>query len=119
MAGGRVVATAEILSETSVAETSKAPVAEATKEHPVVMDFENLQKLGNGGVEATASAASSFAGSPDVCRRSNRLLGKVFGLESANRIKSDYAKSAYAETTFSNGSTPIEKAAVKIESVKT
>jgi hypothetical protein len=27
------------------------------------MDFENLQKLGNGGVEATASAASSFAGS--------------------------------------------------------
>jgi len=53
----------EILVEASVAETSKAPVAESRKQHPVVMDFENLQKLGNGGVEATASAASSFAGS--------------------------------------------------------
>lgn len=46
----------------SVAATSETQVAETGEEHPAVMDFENLQKLGNGGGEAAASAASSFAG---------------------------------------------------------
>jgi hypothetical protein len=63
-AGVRAVATgAEILVKASVAETSKAPVAETGEDHPVVMDLENLQRLGNGGAGAVASAAGSISGS--------------------------------------------------------
>jgi len=63
------------------------------------------------------------------------LIDKLRGaksLESAVQIQTDYAKSAYAEfvaylvkmsdlycNLFTRGSTPIEKAAVKIEGVKT
>jgi hypothetical protein len=138
-----------------VAETRKAPVAETRKafvvetgeEHPVVMVFANLQKLGNGGVEAAASAARSFAGSfqmfaDEATDYSKKSLesGSAFieklraakSLESAIQIQSDYAKSAYAEflaylvkmsdlycNLFKRGATPIEKAAAKIEGVKT
>ncbi len=122
-------------------------VAETSEDHPVVMDFENLQKLGNGGVEAAASAASSFAGSfqmfaaeaTDYSKKSlesgSAFIEKLRGaksLESAIQIQSDYAKSAYAEflaylvkmsdlycNLFKRGATPIEKAAAKIEGVKT
>jgi hypothetical protein len=148
----------------SVAKTSKAPLAETRKafvvetredhpmvetseDHPVVTDFENLQKLGNGGVEAAASAARSFAGSfqmfaDEATDYSKKSLesGSAFieklraakSLESAIQIQSDYAKSAYAEflaylvkmsdlycNLFKRGATPIEKAAAKIEGVKT
>jgi hypothetical protein len=146
----------------SVAKTSKAPLAETRKafvvetredhpmvetseDHPVVTDFENLQKLENGGVEAATSAARSFAGSfqmfaDEATDYSKKSLesGSAFieklraakSLESA--IQSDYAKSAYAEflaylvkmsdlycNLFKRGATPIEKAAAKIEGVKT
>jgi hypothetical protein len=61
MAGVRAVATGpEIVVKASVAENSKAPVAETGEDHPVVMDFENLKKLGNGGAGAVASAAGPF-----------------------------------------------------------
>jgi hypothetical protein len=131
----------------SVAETSETAVAETREEHPVVMDFENLQKPGNGGVEAAASAASSFAGrfqmfadeATDYSKKSlesgSAFIEKLRGaksLESAIQIQSDYAKSAYAEflaylvkmsdlycNLFKRGATPIEKAAAKIEGVKT
>ena len=131
----------------SVAETSETAVAETREEHPVVMDFENLQKLGNGGVEAAASAASSFAGrfqmfADEATDYSKKSLesGSAFieklraakSLESAIQIQSDYAKSAYAEflaylvkmsdlycNLFKRGATPNEKAAAKIEGVKT
>ncbi len=130
-----------------VVETREDSVAEIGEEHPVVMDFENLQKLGNGGVEAAASAASSFAGSfqmfaAEATDYSNKSLesGSAFieklrgvkSLESAIQIQNDYAKSAYAEfvayivkmsdlycNLFKRGATLIEKAAAKIESVKT
>ena len=59
-------------------------------------------------------------------------LRRAKSLESAIQIQSDYAKSAYAEfvaylvkmsdlycNLFKRGSTPIEKAAAKIEGVKT
>jgi Phasin protein len=150
--------------EAAVAKTRKAPVAETRKafvvetredhpmvetseDHPVVTDFENLQKLGNGGVKAAASAASSFAGSfqmfaDEATDYSKKSLesGSAFieklraakSLESAIQIQSDYAKSAYAEflaylvkmsdlycNLFKRGATPIEKAAAKIEGVKT
>jgi hypothetical protein len=129
-----------------VAETRKAPVAETRKAF-VVMDFANLQKLGNGGVEAAASAASSYAGSfqmfadeaTDYSKKSlesgSAFIEKLRGaksLESAIQIQSDYAKSAYAEflaylvkmsdlycNLFKRGTTPIEKVASKIEGVKT
>ena len=125
-----------------VVETGEDSVAEIREEHPVVADFENLQKLGNGGVEAAASAASSFAGSfqmfaaeaTDYSKKSlesgSAFIEKLRGaksLESAIQIQSDYAKSAYAEfvaylvkmsdlycNLFKRGSTPIEKAAAKI-----
>jgi hypothetical protein len=139
----------------SVAKTRKAPVAETRKafvdetreDHPVPMDFENPQKLGNGGVEATASAASSFARSfrmfageaTDYSKKSlesgSAFIEKLRGaksLESAIQIQSDYVKSAYAEflaylvkmsnlycNLFKRGATPNEKAAAKIEGVKT
>jgi phasin protein len=114
--------------EASVAKTRKAPVAETRtafvvetredsvaeniEDHPVVMDFENLQKLGNGGVEAAASAAGSFSGSfqmfaaeaTDYSKKSlesgSAFIEKLRGaksLESAIQIQSDYAKSAYVE----------------------
>ena len=130
-----------------VVETGEDSVAETGEDHPVVMDFENLQKLGNGGVEAAASAASSFAGSfqmfadeaTDYSKKSlesgSAFIEKLRGaksLESAIQIQSDYAKSAYAEfvaylvkisdlycSLFKRGATPIEKAAAKIEGVKT
>jgi hypothetical protein len=154
-----------------VAETRKAPVAETRKafvvetrkafvvettedhlmvetseEHPVVMDFANLQKLGNDGVEAAASAASSFAesfqtfaaGANDYSQKSlesgSAFIEKLRGaksLESAIQIQSDYAKSAYAEflaylvktsdlycNLFKRASMPIEKAAARIEGVE-
>jgi hypothetical protein len=121
-------------------------VAETRKAF-VVMDFANLQKLGNGGVEAAASAASSYAGSfqmfadeaTDYSKKSlesgSAFIEKLRGarsLESAIQIQSDYAKSAYAEflaylvkmsdlycNLFKRGTTPIEKVASKIEGVKT
>jgi hypothetical protein len=130
-----------------VVETREDSVAKIREEHPVVMDFENLQKLGNGGVEAAASAASSFAGSfqmvaaeaTDYSKKSlesgSAFIEKLRGatsLESAIQIQSDYAKSAYAEfmaylvkmsdlycNLFKRVSTPVEKAAAKIEGVKT
>jgi hypothetical protein len=56
-AGVRAVATgAEILVKASVAETSKAPVAETGEDHPVVMDLENLQRL---------RFPETFRGAPD------------------------------------------------------
>ena len=128
-------------------ETKEDSVAETREEHPVVMDFENLQKLGNGGVEAAASAASSFAGrfqmfADEATDYSKKSLesGAAFieklraakSLESAIQIQNDYAKSAYAEflaylvkmsdlycKLFKRGATPIEKAAAKIETAKT
>ncbi|MFZ0496547.1 MAG: phasin family protein [Methylocella sp.] len=130
-----------------VVETREDSVAETREDHPVVMDFENLQKLGNGGVEAAASAASSFAGSfqmfaaeaTDYSKKSleggSAFIEKLLAaksLESAIQIQSDYAKSAYAEfvaylvkisdrycNLFKRGSALIEKAAAKIEGVKT
>jgi hypothetical protein len=133
-----------------VVETREDPVAQIREDYPVVMDFENLQKeiqnlqnLGNGGVEAAASAASPFAGSfqmfaAEATDYSKKSLesGSAFieklrvakSLESAIRIQSDYAKSAYAAylvkmsdlycNLFKRGSTPIEKAAAKVEGVK-
>jgi hypothetical protein len=64
----RKASAAKKTSKAPVAETGKAFVVEtregsvaATREdHPVVMDFEILQKLGNGGVEAEASAPFRF-----------------------------------------------------------
>jgi hypothetical protein len=82
---------------------------------------------------------------PDGYRRSNRFFDKVFGkrlclhretaprqILGAIQMQSDYARSAYAEflaylvklsdlycNLFKRGSTPIEKAAAKIEGVKT
>lgn len=134
-------------SKAPVAETRKALVVETREDHPVVMDFENLQKLGNGGVETAASAASSFAGSfqmfaaeaTDYSKKSleggSAFIEKLLAaksLESAIQIQSDYAKSAYAEfvaylvkisdrycNLFKRGSALIEKAAAKIEGVKT
>jgi hypothetical protein len=148
--------------EASVAKTRKAPVAEKRKafvvetredsvaetreDHPVVMDLENPQKLGNNGVEAAASVASSlsesfqmFAAEATDYSKKSLESGSAFiekllaakSLESAIQIQSDYAKSAYAEfvaylvkmsdlycNLFKRGSTPIEKAAAKIEGVK-
>jgi hypothetical protein len=132
-----------------LAETRRAPLAPVaeTRKAFVVMDFANLQKLGNGGVEAAASAASSYAGSfqmfadeaTDYSKKSlesgSAFIEKLRGarsLESAIQIQSDYAKSAYAEflaylvkmsdlycNLFKRGTTPIEKVASKIEGVKT
>ena len=130
-----------------VVETREDSVAETIEDHPVVMDFENRQKLGNGGVEAAASAAGSFSGSfqmvaaeaTDYSKKSlesgSAFIEKLRGaksLESAIQIQSDYAKSAYVEfvaylvkmsdiycNLFKRGLTKIEKTAVKIESVKT
>jgi Phasin protein len=149
--------------EDSVAKTRKAPVAEprtapvaetredfpmvdTSEDHPVVIDFENLEKLGSDGVEAAASAASSFAESfqmfaADTTDYSQKSLesGSAFieklrgakSLESAIQIQSDYAKSAYAEflaylvkmsdlycNLFKRASMPIEKAAARIEGVE-
>jgi Phasin protein len=133
-----------------VVETREDSVAETGEDHPVVIDFENPQELGqelgNGGVEAAASAASSVAGSfqmfaaeaTDYSKKSlengSDFIEKLLGaksLESAIQIQNDYAKSAYAEFVaylvkmsdlycnfFERGSTPIEKAAAKIEGVK-
>jgi hypothetical protein len=137
-----------------VVETREDSVAEIREDHSVVMDFENLQKeienlqkLGNHGVEAAASAASSFAESfqmfaaeaTDYSKKSlesrSAFIAKLRdakSLESAIQIQSDYAKSAYAAfvayfvkmsdlycNLFKRGSTPVEKAAAKIEGVKT
>jgi hypothetical protein len=105
-----------------------------------------LGTLGNRGVEAAASAASSLAGSfqmfadeaTDYSKKSlesgSAFIEKLRGaksLESAIQIHSDYAKSAFAEflaylvkmsdlycNLFKRGATPIEKAAAKIEGVK-
>jgi hypothetical protein len=133
--------------EGSVAENSEDhPVVETSEDHPVVVDFENLQKLGNGGVEAAASAARSLVGSfrmfaaeaTDYSKKSlesgSDFIEKLRGaksLESAIQIQGDYAKSAYAEfvaylvkmsdlycNLFKQGSTPIGKAAAKIDGVK-
>jgi hypothetical protein len=136
-----------------VVETREDSVAEIREDHSVVMDFENLQKeienlqkLGNHGVEAAASAASSFAESfqmfaaeaTDYSKKSlesrSAFIAKLRdakSLESAIQIQSDYAKSAYAAfvaylvktsdlycNLFKRGSTPIEKAAAKFEGVK-
>jgi hypothetical protein len=129
-----------------VVETREDSVAETREDHPVVVDFENLQNLGNGGAEAAASAAGSFTGSfqmfaaeaTDYSRKSLESgsafienLRRAKSLESAIQIQSDYAKSAYAEfvaylvkmsdlycNLFKRGSTLIEKAAAKIEGVK-
>jgi hypothetical protein len=129
------------------AETRKVPVAETREDYPVAMDFENPQKLGNGGVEAAASAASSFARSfqmfageaTDYSKKSlesgSAFIEKLRGaksLESAIQIQSEYVKSAYVEflaylvkvsnlycNLFKRGATPNEKAAAKIEGVKT
>ena len=129
-----------------VVETREVSVAETRQDHRVAVDFENPQKLGNGGVEAAASAASSFIGSfqtfaSEATDYSEKSLksGSAFieklrnakSLESAIQIQSDYAKSAYAEfvaylvkvsdlycNLFKLGSTPIEKAAAKIEGAK-
>jgi hypothetical protein len=49
-------------SKVPVAETREDSIAETRQNHPVAADFENPKKLGNGGVEAAASAASSFTG---------------------------------------------------------
>ena len=123
------------------------PVVEIREDHLVVMDFENLQKLWNGGVEAAAPAASSFSGSfqkfaaeaTDYSKKSLESgsafvekLCRAKSLESAIQIQSDYAKSAYAEfvaylakmsdlycNLCKRGLTPIEKVAAKIEGVKT
>lgn len=152
-----------VVEKASVAETRKAlvvetredSVAETRKDHPVVRDFENLQKtweriskrLENDGGDGAASAASSFAGSirmfaDEAIEYSKTSLqgGAAFierlrgakSLESVIQIQSDYAKSAYAGfvaylvkmsdrycNQFKRVSTPIEKAAAKIESVKT
>ncbi len=153
----------------SVAKTRKASVADARKalvgetkedhpvietseghplveDHPVAMDFENLQKFGKDGVEDAASAASSFSESfqmfaaeaNDYSKKSlengSAFLEKLRGAkswESAIQIQSDYAKSAYAEfvaylvkmcdlycSLFKRGATLIEKAAAKIEGAK-
>ncbi len=87
-------------------------MVETNEDHPVVMDFENLQKLRNGGVEAAASAANSLAGSfqmfvAKATDYSKKALesGSAFieklrdakSLESAIQIQNDYNKSAYAE----------------------
>jgi hypothetical protein len=45
-----------------VVETREDSIAETRQDHPVAADLENPKKLGNGGVEAAASAASSFTG---------------------------------------------------------
>ncbi|MDQ6703148.1 MAG: phasin family protein [Pseudomonadota bacterium] len=121
-------------------------MVETSEDHPVVMDFEDLQILGNDGVEAAASAASSFyeifqmfaAEATDYSKKSlesgSAFIEKLRGaksLESAIQIQSDYAKSAYAGFVahfvnmsdlycnfFKRASTPIEKAAAKIEDVR-
>src|SRR5580704_3663988 len=49
-------------SKVPVVETREDSIAETRQNHPVAADFENPKKLGNGGVEAAASAASSFTG---------------------------------------------------------
>ncbi len=132
---------------TFVAENREHPlVVETNEDHPVVMDFENLQKLRNGGVEAAASAANSLAGSfqmfvakaTDYSKKALEIgsaciekLRRAQSLESVIQIQSDYAKSVYAEyvaylvkmsdlycNLFERGSTPIEKAAANIEGVK-
>jgi hypothetical protein len=127
-------------------ETKEDSVAETREEHPVVLDLENLQKFGNGGGEAAASAASSagcfqmFADEATYYSKKSLESGSAFieklraakSLESAIQIQNDYAKSAYAEflaylvkmsdlycKLFKRGATPIEKAAAKIEGVKT
>lgn len=134
-------------SKVPVAETRKAFVAETRQDHRVAVDFENPQRLGNGGVEAAASAASFFIGtfqmfaseatdySKKCLESGSAFVEKLRGaksLESAIQIESDYAKSAYAEfvaylvkmsdfycNLFKLGLTPIEKAAAKIEGAKT
>lgn len=123
--------------EDSVAETREdRPVVETSEDHPVVGDFENLQKLGNGGVEASFQmfAAEATDYSKKSLEGGSDFIEKLRGaksLESAIQIQSDYAKSAYAEfvaylvkmsdlycNLFKQGSTPIEKAAAKIDGVK-
>jgi hypothetical protein len=130
-----------------VVETREDSIAETRQDHPVAADFENPKKLGNGGVEAAASAASSFTGTFQIfaseatdyskkCLESGSAftekLREAKSLESAIKIQSDYATSAYAEfvaylvkmsdhycNLFKRGSTPTEKAVAKIEGAKT
>jgi hypothetical protein len=134
-------------SKVPVAETREDSIAETRQDHPVAADLENPKKLGNGGVEAAASAASSFTGTFQIfaseatdyskkCLESGSAfiekLREAKSLESAIKIQSDYATSAYAEfvaylvkmsglycNLFKRGSTPIEKAVAKIEGAKT
>ena len=85
-----------------VAETRKAFVADTRQDHRVAVDLENPQKLGNGGVEAAASAARCFIGSSQLfaseatdyskkCLESgSAFVGKLPGaksLESAVQIR--------------------------------
>jgi hypothetical protein len=131
-----------------VVETREDSVAETGEDYPVVMDFENLQTLANCGVETASGIGGGFvtgsfqmfaAETTDYSKKSlesgSALIDKLRGaksMESAVQIQSDYARSAYAEfvaylvkmsdlycNLSKRGSTPIEKAAVKIEGVKT
>lgn len=129
-----------------VVETREDPMIETREDHPVVVDCENPQKFGNDGVKKAASAASPFSGifqmfaaeATDYSKKSLESgfaflekLHRAKSLESATQVQSDYAKSAYAEfvaylvkmndlycSLFKRDSTPIEKAAAKIEGVK-
>ena len=123
------------------------PVVEIREDQPAVMVCGNLQKQGNGEAEGAASAAGSFAGcfqmvAAEATDYSIKSL-KAALLTSRNcaapnpwrapfRFQGDYARSVYAEflaylvklsdlycNIFKRGSTPIEKAAAKIEGVKT
>lgn len=150
----RKASVAKKISKVPVAETRKAfvvetredSVAETSEYHPVVVDFDNPQKLGNGGVDAASAAASAFtrtfqifaAEATDYSKKSLESgsafiekLRRAKSLESAIQIQSDYAKSTYAEfvaylvkmsdlycNLFKRGSTPIEKATSKIDGVK-
>ncbi len=133
--------------EDSVAETRKDhPVVRDIEN--LQKTWERIsKKLENDGGDGAASAANSFAGSfqmfadeaTDYSKTSlqsgSAFIEKLRGaksLESVIQIQSHYAKSAYAEfvaylvkmsdlycNQFKRGSTPIEKAAAKIEGVKT
>lgn len=130
----------------AVAETGEEFITLTSEDPPVVVDFENPQTLGNGGVEAAAPAASSYSESFQMVAaeatgyaKKSWESGSAFveklcratSVESAVQIQSEYAKSAYTEfvaylvkmsdlycSLFKRGWTPIEKAATKIEGVK-
>jgi hypothetical protein len=96
--GSRVVATGpEILVKTSVAETSKAPVAETTKEHPWSWISKICKNLGTAESRQRHRRRVLLPEASRCLPPKQPITRRVFGLESAIRIKSDYAKSAYAE----------------------